>query len=155
MDIDISVDISEALDELSQVAARAADVRPVMERARGKMGEIEGAIFASQGASVGGWAPLSPGYALWKAAHYPGSPPMVQSGELLADLTSLRGPGNDVDADGATFVTNIEYAKYHVTGTRHMPARQLWPDQGDAVTEIFGRWIAEQIDDWVDPGVDI
>lgn len=155
MDMNISVDISEALRELEGMAARASNVRPVMEQARAKMGEIEGLIWASQGTAVGGWAPLSPAYAAWKAATFPGAPMMMRTGRLAEDLMDLRGPGNDVDADGATFVTNVDYAKYHVTGTRHMPARQLWPNNGDAVLEIFDKWIAEQIDDWVDPGVDI
>lgn len=154
MKLNVDVDISDALAELGGVAARAANVRPVMERARARAEQLEASIFASQGGAVGGWAPLSPQYAAWKAVAW-GTPMMVQTGELLEDLTNFHGPGSDVDADGAKFAVNAKHAKFHQHGTRYMPARQLWPENGDAVWQTFTEWIAEQIDDWVDPGVDL
>lgn len=80
-------------------------------------------------AGEGTWQPLSPAYAAWKAAHYPGAPIMVQTGELSA---SLHGPGGKfsvihIGRDGGEWGTRAPYARAHQHGApdRGLPARPL------------------------------
>lgn len=42
---------------------------------------------------------------------------------------------------------DIQYAVFHMTGTNKMPAREwaiIQPEDADAITEVFDRWIRER-----------
>jgi phage gpG-like protein len=88
----------------------------------------------------GNWAWLSPKYRIWKAEHYPGQPILVREGTLRE---SLRWSGNGLGYGGifeaypafAKVGTAVPYAKYHDTGTKHMPARPFLPEPD---TKVFG-----------------
>jgi phage gpG-like protein len=71
------------------------------------------------------WAPLSPEYAGYKEAHFPGKPILERTGELTASLTNPNDP-NTVrieERKSLTLGSRVPYAIYHQTGTKKMPAR--------------------------------
>lgn len=84
--------------------------------------------FDSRGAASGSvWAPLDSGYSAWKLANYGAEGVLVKSGDLRSSLTNWnsRGAVREVGAKKASFGTEIPYARFLVTGTRAMPARNF------------------------------
>jgi phage gpG-like protein len=73
---------------------------------------------------------------------------MIRSGDLMGSLTSLTGPPNDIGRTSASFGTDVEYARFHQSGTRHMPARKV-------VYEPIGfaRQFGSRAADWIVDGV--
>lgn len=83
------------------------------------------AQFLTQGLQGGKpWAPLSPAYAAWKLAHYGPRLVLQRSGDLMEDLTGTPMGVERYTPRAAEFGTDIDYAKFHDTGTRYMPARK-------------------------------
>lgn len=79
--------------------------------------------FETQGSYVGGWRPLDPGYASWKAKHYPGKTILRRTDALFRSLSfdgSQAGAGGIFVADETTLVvgTSIPYAQYHQFGDK-------------------------------------
>jgi len=126
------------------------DFTPALEDIYQDFLEGERKQFESEGnTGSGGWAPLSPAYAAWKAQNFPGAPIMVRTGLLKESLLG-NNPWSvkDIQPLGATFGTRIPYAAYHQTGTRKMPARplvQLTEDQKTRWTKIIHRWLVEKV----------
>jgi phage gpG-like protein len=114
--ITIEVDDSEAQRRLAATQRRSQDLKPVFQEARVILGASNAANFASNGLPVGGWAPRQRDHA-W--------PPLVKTGRLFNSLANLRGAPNEINKRNATFGTNVEYAKFHQSGTRQMPKRQI------------------------------
>ena len=82
--------------------------------------------FVSEGGSSGeSWMALSPRYAAWKAAHYPGRGILVRSGALKASLLSPSADGAvfEPGPTSLTVGTNVPYGIYHQKGTWKMPQR--------------------------------
>jgi phage gpG-like protein len=82
--------------------------------------------FVLEGGNSGAsWAALSPAYAVWKQAHYPGAGILVRSGALKASLTdsaaadAIFNPGPTTLEIG----TSVPYAMYHQVGTSRLPQR--------------------------------
>lgn len=123
--IDMSCDADRALKYLDGMAARSRDFSSVFRWAREELKKANAANFAANGLPVGGWSPLKPRYAAWKARNFPGAPMMVQNGKLRRSLTDLRGNPNRIDKMEAEFGTSVEYAKFHQYGTSRMPKRQI------------------------------
>lgn len=109
---------------LTEMSARAKNLTPIFVWAQQELRKANAENFTANGLPVGGWAPLSPQYAAWKAMHFP-APPMQVTGRLFRSLTSLAGPANVITPTWAQFGTDIEYAKFHQYGTTKMPARQI------------------------------
>lgn len=118
-------DIRRALRRLDAMEDAAKDFRVVFQWARTELAKANAANFSSSGLPVGGWSPLKPKYAAWKSRNFPGAPIMVQGGSLRRDLSTLRGPANDIRKTKAKFGTSIEYAKFHQYGTTKMAKRQI------------------------------
>jgi len=82
--------------------------------------------FKSQGSAGGDkWAPLSPEYADYKEAHFPGKPILERTGALLDSLTNPNSP-NGVrieERKTLTLGSRLPYALFHQVGTKKMPAR--------------------------------
>lgn len=82
--------------------------------------------FVLEGGGSGArWAPLSPAYAQWKAARFPGTSILVRSGALKA---SLAGPGApfSIFRPGPTSLeigTSVPYAIHHQLGTSRLAQR--------------------------------
>lgn len=126
-DVTITVDVSRARKRLFGYKLRTANqVRPLMQ-SRHLMEMANVANFAGGGLPSGGWAPLSPQYAAWKAIAFPGRPPLVRTGRLFSELASLRGQAFEVQTPTtAVFrLPNVEYAKFHQYGTTKMPKRRI------------------------------
>ena len=111
--------------EINGMQRRSRDFTPVFERIRDDLKQSWAGNFTTQGLPVGGWAPLDAEYASWKSARFTGAPPMVQTGKLFNSLSSLRGNPNEIHPKRAIFGTDIEWAKFHQTGTNKMAKRQI------------------------------
>ena len=62
------------------------------------------------------WAALSPAYAKWKQARYPGQP-ILRASSLMQDLAFISTRGDKF------IVKSTKYGGAHQFGTRKMPAR--------------------------------
>lgn len=85
--------------------------------------------FETQGGFIeGGWKPLSPAYARWKAQHYPGKTILRRTDALFRSLQltgSTPGPDGIFEPDARSLVlgTAVAYARYLQRGTDRMVAR--------------------------------
>ncbi len=120
----IKCDNRRAMLRLDAMKNAATDFRPVFEWARRELAKSYKDNFTASGLPVGGWSPLKPEYASWKARNFPGAPLMVQTGKLFRDVSSLRGAKTSIRKTKATFSTSgIEYASFHQYGTSRMAKR--------------------------------
>lgn len=102
----------------------AADMRPAWERLRRRFVAGQRRQFASEGGwGSGGWDPLSPRYASWKARMYPGKPILRRTDELYNSLT--QGPAVNVqEAHMAAFGSDVDYGAHHQRGGERLPQRR-------------------------------
>jgi phage gpG-like protein len=89
--------------------------------------KIEKKQFESEGGyGSGGWQPLSPRYAEWKAKKHPGRPIMVLSGLLKESLLGDNPYSvENITPKSMEVGTVVNFAIYHQKGTSKMPARPL------------------------------
>jgi len=123
--IKITIDARAAIKRMKDMERRSTDFKSVFRWAKRELGLMNAQNFTSNGLPVGGWSPLDPKYAAWKAIHFPGAPTMVRSGKLFNSLRSLNGGVNSIGLKKATFGTDVEYAKFHQYGTTKMAKRKL------------------------------
>lgn len=100
--------------------------------------------------SSGAWARLSPKYAIWKKANYPGQPLLVRSGELRESVrwNGGLGPGGIFRPEPLFVVagTAIPYAAAHQRGTKTMPARPFLPTPDPAVfAPLLKEWLLRNV----------
>lgn len=102
---------------LADISERADDMRPVWDHLADRFVEMERRQFATQGAyASGGWAPLSPAYARWKASRYPGQTILRREDELYDSLTQ-RPLGVEVLTDSFMVIGSaVEHGAYHQRG---------------------------------------
>ena len=125
---------------LARVQDDINDFRPAWEAIADDFVSIEQAQFASQGATgSGGWAPLSPIYAAWKARHYPGKPTLERTGQLKASLTGRPFGVERIDPKSMAVGSDVDYGLFHQQGTERMPRRR--PVE---LTEINRRMIVKR-----------
>ncbi len=89
-------------------------------------------------ASGPGWAALSPAYAAIKQASHPGQPILVASGKMRKAFTApsaFKVTENSITMDA---FQNVPYARYHQTGTKHMPKRQIIPSDLAQLAPVVG-----------------
>ena len=124
--IEVDIDADAVLDRLEKMKERSKKMKPVFYWAKRELELKYAANFALNGLPSGGWSPLSPRYASWKATHVPGAPPMIRSGKLFRSVTELEDSRVNVISDsGAEFGTSVEYAKFHQYGTSKMAKRKV------------------------------
>lgn len=139
-DIKITMSGDEKVDRLfADMQTRSENFVPLLELFEREQALGEADIFGSEGAIVGGWAPLSPRYLLWKTAHYGPKPIMVRTGNLMESLTGAPMRVSRITPKEAILGTDVRYAHFHQDGTRKMPKRKivevipgmsrLWADQ--------------------------
>lgn len=108
---------------LDGIEAAAADMRPAWEVLRDRFLTLERRQFATQGGYSGGWAPLSPRYAAWKAKHYPGKTILRRTDDLFRSLT--EGPEIVILEPGYMVLGSaVEYGPYHQEGAGRLPRRR-------------------------------
>jgi phage gpG-like protein len=88
--------------------------------------------FETQGGFAGGWAPLSPAYAAWKAQHYGSKPILQREGSLVQSLTWNNGQVGPkgiarFEKTRAELGTSVTYALAHQDprAGSHLPKRQI------------------------------
>lgn len=102
---------------LKEIRRKTENLMPVWPAIRDEFYNIEKERFESQ--NKGRWRPLSPNYAKWKNANYPGKPIMVLTGDLKKSLTSLSaGSIYRPDKRSVELGTDILYARAQHFGTR-------------------------------------
>jgi phage gpG-like protein len=130
----------------NRYAEQVKDWRPAFEDIYQSFTEITRRNFASEGRPES-WAALSPGYAKWKAKHYPGKPIMQRTRRLIRSLTgvgqaSAQDTIKDIKPLSAEFGTMVPYATYHQQG-RGVPRRKVVQ-----LTEGNRRFWARIIHEW-------
>lgn len=95
----------------------AEDARPAWEVLAGSFQTAQRRQFRSEGTyGSGGWAPLSPRYAAWKARNYPGAPILVRTGDLRASLTERPFGVEVIEPRFAIFGSDVRYGLFHQQG---------------------------------------
>lgn len=123
MDVQWGFDVTPAIRKLEQVERKAVDLTPFWTDvfAPAFFSDIQD-NFDMEGAMVGGWSPLSPGYAAWKARHHGAHLGILElSGRLRGSLrwtTGGIGPEGIFDArpTSLTIGTSVPHASYHQDG---------------------------------------
>jgi len=118
--------LDEVQTKLTAMELRSTNFAPVFAKAKAELSAASASNFALGGLPSGGWAPLSPQYAAWKLARFPGAPPLVRTGRLAASL--FGGTADSIFSVTPTKMqvgTRLEYAKFHQYGTTKMPKRKL------------------------------
>lgn len=109
-DVQLDRTIQRSLDAVD-------DASPAWEVLADSFGRAERRQFASEGAyGSGGWAPLSPRYARWKARAYPGQPILVRTGELRESLTRRPFGVEVIRPRFAIFGSDVDYGRFHQRG---------------------------------------
>lgn len=121
------VELKLALERLGGAVPRIMrHMGPHLSRALEKNLRTRFSVQGAGGPESGVWSPLSARYARWKRRHYPGRKILTLTGAVRnaltkeADSKAERTFGDSLMAFGTR---GIEYASYHQTGTRKMPAR--------------------------------
>ncbi len=125
---------------IARFADGVADYRPIWPVIEDEFYAEEKAQFQSEGEEGGErWTPLSPEYAGWKAAHFPGMPILQRTGNLMRSLTSGNDP-NSVKIEGRKSLTlgsALPYAIYHQSIAPRNGALPRRPEI--MLTEAFAR----------------
>lgn len=101
------------------------DMRPAWNAIADRFARLEEAQFRTEGRRAsGGWAPLSPRYAAWKAKRYPGRRILERTGDLQRSLTVRPFGVEVIERKFMAIGSDIDYGAYHQWGTRHMPRRR-------------------------------
>lgn len=110
---------------LTRITHDITDAGPLWQSLANRFATLEAQQFATEGIAAGGWEPLSPRYAAWKARKYPGAPILTRTGKLRRSLTVRPFGIERITPDSMTIGTDIPYATYHQHGTARMPARPI------------------------------
>lgn len=121
------------------------DLRPVWRVLRERFLVAERRQFATQGAyGSGGWTPLSPVYAAWKARHFPGKTILRRTDELFLSLT--QGPQISImEPRQAIFGSSVDHGGYHQAGGPSLPQRrpvELPESERRAWVKVMQRFLA-------------
>jgi hypothetical protein len=121
--VSVHVDDSDARRRIDRLALFLTDLRafwpmlvPVATGWWRQQFESEGG-FAGQP-----WASLSPSYAAWKSAHYPGKPILQATGAMRQ---AASRPERFTSPISLTLTITDPKIAYHEEGTGRMPARPL------------------------------
>lgn len=106
--------------------------------------------FDTEGARGGQkWRPLSPKYASWKAANFPGKTILRRFDRLYDSLVGKTGDSIEIaTAQQIRIGSKLVYGKYHQDGTDNMPARpMLAPTRGDRTRwgQLAERYLGDQL----------
>lgn len=107
----------------ADIEDRVHDWRPAWSALRDRFLVLEQRQFATQGTYSGGWSPLSPKYAAWKHARFPGRTILRRTDELYRSLTD----GPQIDIREPMFMrlgTAVAHGAFHQSGTENMPRRR-------------------------------
>jgi hypothetical protein len=102
---------------LARWEANTIDATPAWDAIADDFVKIEKGQFRTEGKrGSGGWPALSPNYARWKAAHYPGKPILQREGDLIESLTE-RPLGVEVILPHYMAIgSDVDHGRYHQGG---------------------------------------
>lgn len=130
---------------LDRFANNVEDATPAWDAIADRLVHVERRQFASEGkSSSGGWAPLSPKYAAWKAQHYPGQPILQREGHLVRSLTRRPLGIERIEPQEAWLGSAVTYGAYHQRGAGNLPRRrpiELTEDERRTWVKILQRFI--------------
>ncbi len=111
---------------LERIELGATSAVTAFERIAESFVRAERRQFRTEGAyGSGGWAPLSEGYAAWKAQHYPGQPILQRTGDLYRSLTGGAGFVRVIEDHFMVVGSSVEYGGFHMRpGPNGRPARK-------------------------------
>lgn len=110
---------------LDAIDARLHNMRPAWDALADRFAEVERRQFDSEGKyGSGGWKPLSPAYAAWKARRYPGKPILEREGDLRRSLTVRPFPVERFGRLDAEFGSDVPYGAFHQRGSGRLPQRR-------------------------------
>lgn len=136
MDLDITIDASEAIEDFEAINRRMWNgyMVPLVKGAELLSSKFDANFFS--GGGLTGWQPLDPDTVKWKAMEGFPPAPLVDTGRLAAAVTSMMGPPSYFRLRDATLVVNADYAGFHQFGTRKMPAREIVFIPAEFATEM-------------------
>lgn len=137
LEVDGAKEIAFAVSRFSDAIQ---DYRPAWEETADYLGQVTERRFDQHGP---GWAPLSPAYAAWKSANYPGRGILVRTGRMRASMGDVQR----ISPMSLEWGTSVPYAVFHQRGTRKMPQRkviQLEPDDARYIHRVMQRYIAKK-----------
>lgn len=104
---------------------RVTDAREAWEVLARRFATAERRQFTSQGLyGSGGWRPLSPRYAAWKASRYPGKTILRRTDDLFKSLTQRPFGIEVIEPLYMVVGSDVDYGAYHQSGTSRMPQRR-------------------------------
>lgn len=120
------VEGEEQIDRtLLRWADNLEDATPLWDQLADRFAMVETRQFSSEGAyGSGGWTPLSPVYAAWKARNYPGKRILQRTGALVESLTRRPFGIEVLTRKSMTIGSGIDYGKYHQRGGGSLPQRR-------------------------------
>lgn len=135
--MDYSLDITGdtiVIGNFDKMQKKAGNLRPAFGKIADLMKKSQESNFRQQGARFGNrWARRKYAYA---------HPLMIKSGTLSKSFTS------SYNSSSATISNKAKYGKYHQTGTRRLPVRNIigWKDSGsDSDLSAIIRTLRQQI----------
>jgi phage gpG-like protein len=112
--------IEEAINVLTTAQRLCTDpITPAKRELTDWVHQKEARQFSTEGGAgqSGRWQRLSPGYARWKAIHYPGAGILERTGRLMRSLLSRTG--DSIERSSIRLLelgTSVHYARYHQRG---------------------------------------
>jgi len=134
---------------IARFADGVTDYRPIWAMVEDDFYALEKRQFESEGAEGGdSWQPLSPAYAEWKEAHYPGMPILERTGNLQQSLTNPADPDAVCieERKALTVGTRVPYAIYH----QSLEPRTVLPRRPEIMlTEGFKRTVMHHVQQYL------
>jgi phage gpG-like protein len=110
---------------IRRVGENVEDLRPAYDAIADLVVAENRRNFDTEGGHAsGGWAPLSPKYAAWKARHYPGKPILELTGDLRDDLTERPMGVEVIEPQTIRLGSTLRYGGYHQAGSGILPRRR-------------------------------
>lgn len=112
------------LDRTLERFTAVEDMRPAWNAIADRFAHVERRQFAGEGTFSGGWSPLSPRYARWKARHYPGKTILRRTDDLWRSLTERPFGIDIIEKQTMVIGSDVEYGAYHQAGAGRLPRRR-------------------------------
>lgn len=127
-----------AARRLRELADRASDAKPALERVAVMLQRRHASNFAGQGSAFGGWPPLAAATVARKGH----STPLVATGALQRAMQPGRGKGKvrRVSKTRVTLGTSLFYARFHQAGGR--PVVGITGTDAKVAVRMIERYIA-------------
>lgn len=133
-------------DRVRDMRERAEDLTPAWDALLTWFAEQNFEQFLTRGARYRKqWSPLAPRTLREKLAKGYPLDPLIRTGKLAQDLTHRPLGVEHMTPTSVSAGTDIDYARFHMRGTRRMPARPMFrPSQirkEQAATTAVANWV--------------